>query len=132
MDRTRYTDPTASTAARCRKPRWVLVPVLLLGVLAAGTGCDESVDAIVGSDIPFTVWGFLNAAADTQYVRIFPVTDQLIPDPRDGLDARVFSTNLTTGERRKWAYEAVRLDSLISGHFFWSPFRAEHEHRYRL
>ena len=134
MDRTRYTDPTHPTAARRRwtTSRWVLVPALLLGVLAAGTGCDESVDAIVGSDIPFTVWGFMNAGADTQYVRVFPVTDQLIPDPRDGLDARVFSTNLTTGERREWAYEAVRFDSLISGHFFWSPFRAEHEHRYRL
>ena len=134
MDRTRYTDPTHPTAARRRwtTSRWVLVPALLLGVLAAGTGCDESVDAIVGSDIPFTVWGFMNAGADTQYVRIFPITDHLIPDPDAGIDAHVFSTNLTTGERREWTYEAVRFDSLISGHFFFSPFRAEHEHRYRL
>ena len=134
MDRTRHTNSASLTAAkyRGRNSRWVLIPVLLLGVFAAGTGCDESVDAIVGSDIPFTIWGFLNAGADTQYVRIFPVTDQLIPDPNEALDARVFSTNLTTGERREWAYERVRFDSLISGHVFWSPFRAEHQHRYRL
>ena len=110
----------------------MLVPALCLGVLAALTGCDESVDVIVGSDIPFTVWGFLNAGTDTQYVRIFAVTDQLIPDPAEVIDARVFSTNLTTGDRREWTYEMVLFDSLISGHFFWSPFRAEHQHRYRL
>ena len=126
MNRTRYTDPAQPTAARRRrqKVQWVLVPALLLGVLAAGTGCEESVDAIVGSDIPFTVWGFMNAGTDTQYVRVFAVTDQLVPDPGASLDARVFSTNLTTGERREWAYEAVRFDSLISGHYFWSPFRS--------
>ena len=134
MDRTRHTNPARLTAAgrRGRRCRWALVSALVLGVLTASAGCDESVDPIVGSDIPFTLWGFLNAATDTQYVRVFPVTDQLIPDPSDGLDARVVSTNLTTGERREWTYEAVRFDSLISGHFFWSPFRAEYEHRYRL
>ena len=134
MDRTRYTDPPQPTAAqhRWRHARWVLVPVLILGVLATFSGCDESVDPIIGSDIPFTLWGFLNAETDTQYVRVFPVTDQLIPNPDERLDARVFSTNLTTGERREWTYEAIRFDSLISGHFFWAPFRALHKHRYRL
>ena len=127
------TDRTPSIAPRhwWRKSRRVFV-ALLLDVLQALTGCQESVDPFVGSAIPFTVWGFMNAGADTQYVRVFPVTDHLIPDPGAGIDARVFSTNLTTGERREWAYEAVRFDSLISGHFFFSPFRAEHEHRYRL
>ncbi len=56
----------------------------------------------------------------------------MIPPLEGSIDARVFSTNLTTGDRREWSYEAVQFDTLIEGHIFWSPFRAEHEHRYRL
>ena len=59
--------------------------VLLPGLLLATAGCEESVDAIIGTEIPFTIWGFLDVAADTQYVRVFEVTDQLIPD-RDAKD----------------------------------------------
>lgn len=110
------------------------VPLILVVLFAAlvAAGCDESVDPIAGSDVPFTVWGFMNAGADTQYVRAYEVTDQLIPDTAATIDAEVFSTDLTTGERRQWTYRKVRFDSLITGHVFWSPFRAEHEHKYRL
>ena len=126
--------PLAPPGAASRRDgfRVSLVLALLCGLFAVTAGCDESVDAIVGSDVPFTVWGFLDAAADTQYVRVFEIIDTLIPDVERGIDARVSSMNLTTGERREWTYEAVLFDSLITGHFFWSPFRAQHEHRYRL
>ena len=103
-------------------------------LLAAGVivGCQESVNPFVGSEIPFTVWGFMNAGSDTQYVRVFPISDQLVPDRSETIDAEVFSTDLTTGQRRQWSYDRVQFDSLIQGHIFWSPFRAEHEHRYTL
>ena len=106
--------------------------VLLPGLLLATAGCEESVDAITGTDIAFTIWGFLDAAADTQYVRVFEVTDQLIPDRDAQIDARVFSTNLATSQRIEWKYERVHFDSLITGHFFMAAFRPEHEERYLL
>ncbi len=112
--------------------RQLFIAFLLLGSLLATQGCEESVDAIVGTEIPYTIWGFMNAGADTQTVRVFPIEDDLIPNSSIPLDAKVFSTDLTTGERREWTYEKVRFDSLISGHIFWSPFRAEYQHRYRL
>jgi hypothetical protein len=115
-----------------RKPGWVLVLTLLLSSPAVLAGCEESVDPIVGTDLPFTLWGFLNAEVDTQYVRVFAISDHLIPDPDETLDARVFSTDLTTGDRREWNYQRLRFDSLITGHYFWSPFQPVHEHRYRL
>ena len=102
------------------------------GLLLATAGCDESVDALVGTDVPFTIWGFLDVAADTQYVRVFQVSDQLIPDRDEKIDARVFSTNRATGERIEWTYERVHFDSLITGHFFRAPFRPEREARYLL
>lgn len=107
-----------------------LLPLLLLGILPATVGCEETVDPIVGSDYPFTVWGFLNTGADTQRVRVFPISEAFIPD--DDIDARVFSTDLETGERREWAYEPVFFDTLITGHVFRAPFRAAHGRRYRL
>lgn len=111
---------------------WILRLVVLSGVIAVLSGCEESVDPIIGSEKPFTVWGFMNAGADTQYARVFPVREELVPSREEGIDARVFSTNMMTGVRREWSYEVVQFDSLIEGHVFWAPFRAEHDHRYRL
>lgn len=106
--------------------------VALLVCLLALAGCRESVDPIVGSEVPFTIWGFVNAGADTQYVRVFEVSDQLVPDLDATIDARVVSTDLTSGSSREWTYERVVFDSSIAGHVFWAPFRAETGHRYRL
>ncbi len=105
---------------------------LLLFVALFLVGCEDSVNSLVGSEKPYTLWGFMNAGADTQLVRVFPINDTLIPAPETGIDAQVFSTDLDTGERREWTYRPIQFDSLIAGHVFWAPFRAEHNHRYRL
>lgn len=96
------------------------------------SSCEDDVDAIIGTEKPFTIWGFINAGADTQFVRVFPINDQLLTDTGEDIDARVYSTNLTTGEQLEWNYENVQFDSLISGHVFWSTFRGQPEHRYLL
>ncbi len=106
--------------------------IALLLLVTLTLGCEQNVDPIAGSDFPYTIWGFMNAGADTQVVRVFPIRDELIPERGSEIDARVFSTDLNTGERREWVYERVQFDSLIEGHLFKAPFRAEHLHRYRL
>ncbi|MDX1546344.1 MAG: hypothetical protein R3247_05120 [Rhodothermales bacterium] len=104
-------------------------PLLLLLLLAA---CDPAVNPIVGEERPFTVWGFLDATADTQRVRVFAVEDRL-GDRRGGsIDAVVTSTDLTTGAARTWTDEEVTFADGTVGHVFWAPFRAQHGHRYRL
>ena len=114
------------------QPWLFLFTTCLMGAMLLLSSCDDSVDAFIGTEKPFTIWGFINAGADTQFVRVFPINDELLQDVREDIDARVFSTNLTTGERLEWNYENVQFDSLISGHVFWSGFRGVHEHRYRL
>lgn len=111
--------------------RAAIIPSIILLAALGFAGCEESVDFRTGSDYPYTIWGFMNSGADTQYVRVFEVSDELIPDS-DRIDAEVRSIDLTTGERREWSYRKVRFDSLIVGHVFWAPFRAENNHRYRL
>ena len=113
--------------------RWIWVATCcLMGATLVLTSCDDDVEAIIGTEKPFTIWGFINAGADTQFVRVFPINDQLLTENQNTIDARVFSTNLTTGDRQEWTYENVQFDSLISGHVFWAGFRGEHEHRYQL
>ena len=121
--------PTVGYIKKCCRTA-ALLAALLLAVLS--TGCTESVDPIIGTDLPFTIWGFMNAGADTQYVRVYPITDRLRAETSTSIDAQVFSTDLTTGERRQWRYKTVSVDSVRTGHIFWSPFRALHKHRYLL
>lgn len=109
-------------------PRVVCVAA---AVLALG-GCESDINPIVGSDMPFTMWGFMNAGADTQYIRVYPISGELITERSSEIDAEVFSTDLTTGEKRQWSYEKVQFDGDVTGHVFWSPFRAVYEHRYHL
>ena len=129
-----FNDPAAGAPDRARSKKYcppaALIAALMLAALS--TGCTESVDPIIGTDLPFTIWGFMNAGADTQYVRVYQIADRLHIDTTTSIDAEVSSTDLTTGERREWSYKTIFVDSVTTGHIFWSPFRAEHQHRYRL
>ena len=100
---------TAGFASRVWFLLFTLQVVIAVCVL---TGCDSSVDPIIGSDLPFTIWGFMNSGADTQYVRVFPITGELITERGDEIDAEVYSTDMTTSERRRWMYKLVHLDSV--------------------
>lgn len=104
----------------------------LLAISCALVACESAVNPIIGSDLPFTMWGFMNSGADTQYVRVFPISGKLLIGQDDEIDAQVFSFDLTTGEKREWMYKKVLFDSTSAGHLFWSPFRAEYEHSYRV
>ncbi|MEX2400304.1 MAG: DUF4249 family protein [Rhodothermales bacterium] len=87
---------------------------------------------IIGEERPFTIWGFLDAGADTQQVRVVTIEEVPGADRPGEIDATVTSTDLTTGEKREWTHERVTFEDSTTGHVFRSVFRALHEHRYRL
>lgn len=105
---------------------------LLLIVPGLMLGCETGVDPFVGEDRPFTIWGLMNAGADTQKVRVFTIAGAPGIDRSGGIDAAVASVDLTTGERREWAHRQLTYEDGDVGHVFWSPFRAQTGHRYRL
>ena len=106
---------------------------LLLGSLALATvGCESGVDVVVGEERPFTLWGMFDAGADTQRVRVFTIEGTPGVDRSGGIDAEVVSTDLTTGERRVWIHREVTYEGGDVAHVYWSPFRAQHGHEYRL
>ncbi len=95
-------------------------------------GCDEALEPIVGEERPFTLWGFMDARADTQKVRVFSIEERLGLERQGTIDAVVVSMDLDTGERRDWRNREVTYEDGSVGHVFWSAFQAEHGHRYRL
>ena len=122
LDRITSIRPYAHTA--------ILFLLACFALLTAG--CDDTITPIVGEERPFTLWGFLDAEADTQKVRVFTIEERLGLDRAGPIDAVVTSIDLDTGERRQWTDSEITFADGSVGHVFWSPFRAEFEHSYRL
>lgn len=105
--------------------------VLLLGA------CDEPLEPIVGTERPYTIYGFFTPSRDTQTVVVIPIRDRLNPGaPTPSIDAQVRSVNRTTGEVVVWQDSLVLFDASRQrntfSHVFWAAFRAKPNHTYRL
>lgn len=97
------------------------------------TGCEEDVTAVLGTDQPFTLYGVLNPKSDTQWVRVFPIEGRLTPREATPLEATFLSFDLASGgEPRVWRDSVIQEPSGLYEHVFWSPFRADYGHTYRI
>ncbi len=104
----------------------------LLFTVSFLTSCDQSIDPVIGEDRPFTIWGYLDAHADTQRIRVFSIEERLGVDRAGPIDASVTSTNLTTGKAHTWVGREITYSDSSVGHVFEAAFRAQYEERYRL
>ena len=106
---------------------------LLTGVLLAA-GCDTSFEAFEETDLAYSVFGVLDAAADTQFVRVGPVRDSTFVGSSGDIGARVTSTNLTTGETVVWEEGVFRLgtDDSLRVHTFTTTADLAPETTYRF
>lgn len=102
--------------------------VLVVGL----AGCETSVDPILGTEKAFSMYGVLRPRADTQWVRVYPVTDRLTPTAPESLAATVTSTELGRSRTRPWRDSLIREDDGRYAHVFWTPTRVEYERSYRL
>lgn len=75
-----------------------LVGGLVLGVLLLG-GCDASVEPTVSSDqYRYSMYGILNPAQDTQWVRVEPLAEPTSAGAPEELDVTVTLKNVDTGQ----------------------------------
>lgn len=109
--------------------RFLPVACLLVGLLG---GCDADVNPVLGTDHVFTLYGVITPQADTQKVLVYPIEGLLQPAQAEPLDAHFTSTDMQSGETRVWRDSLKREDNGQYNHIFWSPFRAEYGHTYRL
>ncbi|MBO6792499.1 MAG: DUF4249 family protein [Balneolaceae bacterium] len=106
--------------------------VLLIGIASISISCDESFEPREENTSYFySMYGYLDATADTQWLRITPVREDFDPT-RDPIDATVTIRNVDTGE------EAVMNDSLFSPNplvvmwNFWTTMTIEPEATYEI
>lgn len=115
-----------------RHHRWGWELVLVGGLAGGLAGCDTTFAPFESLDnVHFTVYGYLDASADTQYVFVTPIRQQagIAPAP---LEAVVTLTQTRTGMVTPWQ------DSLVTGpeglprHLFWSAVPLEPGETYRF
>ena len=103
--------------------------IILSGVLL---GCTDSVDPVIDSGHAYTLYGFLDAHADTQAVRVFAIEgtlDLIRPAP---LGAEAISTELESGTQHQWQETIVEFTNGRFGHVYWAAFRSAYGKTYRL
>lgn len=108
-----------------------ITTLLLLPWLIAG-GCDETfVPWEENEQYHFSIYGYLDASADTQWVRVMPVREELFLDQKP-LDAIVTLEHVESGD------SVVMNDSLFSyfhGRYawnFWTTMDLQPEQTYRI
>lgn len=106
-----------------------LLPLLLFAGLI---GCDNTIVPLVpGSEGELFIFGYLDTATDTQYVRIDAVRAAAV-GPRVALDdIRVISTD-EQGIQTGWNYVSVELDDGQAGDVYMGLFRPKAGERYTL
>jgi len=105
---------------------------LLLGVAACG---DPIIDPFDNDDHFFSIYGFIDVLAEQHVVRVIAVarTPERIEDPAEAfIDARVTSTDLSTGLSHLWTHSVEQLDDGLYGHIFRATFLVQPQHTYRL
>lgn len=81
-----------------RRPSRVLrIPSLTVALVAA-LGCDETFVPIQREAVFYSIYGYLDASADTQWIRVMPVRDVATTDPGP-LDASVYLEEVESGRR---------------------------------
>lgn len=113
--------------AQCAAPA-TLAMMALLGLSA----CEEDVVAVVGTDFPYSIYGVLSPQLDSQWVRVFPIEDRLVPATPEPLDARVVSIDRMTGERYDWRDSVIVDFADQYAHVYYAPFQARFGHTYEV
>ena len=115
--------------------RWLLLLwyVCLLIPAVFQTGCDTAISPFAESDRYFSIYGYLDTGADTQFVRVVALRDSIFTSD-DPLEATVTTTDFETGRMIVWKDSVVSFYNYRddTGHVFWTKDKPEAGHVYRL
>jgi len=128
-----------SASRRCRAARkarsgW---SAILLSATALAGGCHESFQPFVETtEGPFSMVGYLDVGADTQWIRVTPVRQNVLTDPAP-VDAVVTLENVESGQTVTLKDSLFEFpDPDVGGasyvHNFWTAERIERGTTYRI
>lgn len=96
-------------------------------------GCDNTVQPLEDdADLVFSIQGFLDAGADSQFVRIEALRSTILADLKEMNDVDVHTIDLSDGSVVSWKDSLVRLDDGSQGHLYVGLFHPLPGHTYRL
>jgi hypothetical protein len=112
------------------KYRWLITVLSIATPLYLLASCDTSIDPFQESDLHFSISGYLDAGADTQFVRISPLRRSVSLGDQD-IDATVMLEEMGSGTK------TILRDSVFvlgqkTVHNYWSDVPLKHEKTYRL
>lgn len=82
-----------------RTVQHLLLVSCVISLFLAVTGCESSFDPLKKNDeVVYSMFGTLDLHADTQWVRVMPVGEKLLPTDTAGSKAEVTLTRVETGE----------------------------------
>jgi hypothetical protein len=86
-------------------------------------GCEESVNPFVEEDRYFTVFGYLDTAAEEQFVRVIPLRTDFADLGNTTIDASVTTFEVETGQTVVWQDSLITYNDGSVGHVFHASFR---------
>lgn len=112
---------------------------LLFLALICVSGCDQTFEPLEPSDLTFSVFGYLDASADTQWIRVMPIRPLVLTSP-EPLDARVILEGPGDGGEivlRDSAFRYTQHNQEVGSegvflHNFWTTERVEPGGSYRF
>lgn len=115
----------------------LLIPAIIVSgvLLLFFSSCNSSFDPLEENDqYHFSVYGYLDASADTQWVRIMPVGETLYPDSDflDSTDVNVTLHTLETDEHVTMKDSVFYFSNNISAWNFSTTHEIKPEHTYLL
>ncbi len=101
--------------------RLFLFALAAVGALAVA-GCSDAVDPTVGTDQVFSLYGYLDPAADRPAIRVVPIGQTIDEATPEVLDAVVTSTEAGSGETVTWRDSVVTYRDGSLGHVFVADY----------
>jgi len=110
---------------------WVLSGLAILSLLIIDS-CDPAFNPLAGSDkYDFSIYGYLDATADTQWVRVMPVRDSLFFSPRP-INASVILKDNQSGRRVTMHDSLFQYYQHRYAHNFWTTMKLLPDRSYTL
>lgn len=113
-----------------RAPRALSVAAAVLAVALAAGGCESAFEPFEETDVALSLFGYLDVAADTQWVRVSALRQGVGASEPTGV--AVTLEHLGTGERTALRDSAFRFPTGAVVHNFWTARRVEPGTAYRL
>ena len=106
--------------------------VLALGLIVLLCSCEDSVNPFIEADRYYSIYGYLDTASDTQFVRVVPLRKTIGAIESREIDAAVATTSLEDGRTIVWRDSVIDMSDGSIAHVFYAAFRPIPDWTYRI